>query len=234
MKKITQNSRLNNYGFTIVELLVVIVVIGILASIVIISYTGIQAKARDVSVSSDVGNMDTLQKIYSVNNGAVGKAYQSSSGYDSTLGFKPSAGNVIDVAINNTDYCVRGYNPSGTSNSIGKANTRESSTGACLQIPSPATSLSGLAISVGTIAETFDKMRLTYTATVPNGTTTLNVTPTAQDVTSAIRVNGTMVNSGTNSGQFSLIIGVTNIQIQVKASDNLIFHTYIINVTRAS
>jgi general secretion pathway protein G len=37
----------NQLGFTIVELLVVIVVIGILAAITIVSYTGITAKANE-------------------------------------------------------------------------------------------------------------------------------------------------------------------------------------------
>ncbi|PIQ71162.1 hypothetical protein COV88_01465 [Candidatus Saccharibacteria bacterium CG11_big_fil_rev_8_21_14_0_20_41_19] len=41
-------------GFTIVELLVVIVVIGILAAITIVSYTGITQKAIIASLTSDL------------------------------------------------------------------------------------------------------------------------------------------------------------------------------------
>lgn len=44
-------------GFTIVELLIVIVVIGILAAIVIVAYTGVQNKANDASVQSDLRNI---------------------------------------------------------------------------------------------------------------------------------------------------------------------------------
>jgi general secretion pathway protein G len=44
-------------GFTIVELLIVIVVIGILAAIVIVAYTGIQNKAYDASVQSDLATI---------------------------------------------------------------------------------------------------------------------------------------------------------------------------------
>ena len=41
-------------AFTIVELLVVIVVIGILASITIVSYRGITTKAAEASLQSDL------------------------------------------------------------------------------------------------------------------------------------------------------------------------------------
>jgi len=42
-----QNERAQKKGFTIIELLVAIVIIGILASIMIVSYTGIQQRSRD-------------------------------------------------------------------------------------------------------------------------------------------------------------------------------------------
>lgn len=41
-------------GFTIVELLIVIVVIGILAAITMVSYNGIQNRAHDVAIQSDL------------------------------------------------------------------------------------------------------------------------------------------------------------------------------------
>ncbi len=43
-------------GFTIVELLIVIVVIGILAAITIVAYNGIQDRANDTAVQSDLAN----------------------------------------------------------------------------------------------------------------------------------------------------------------------------------
>jgi len=55
----------SNKGFTIVELLIVIVVIGILALLVITTYSGIQAKARNSKRSSDIKSIQTnLEAFY--------------------------------------------------------------------------------------------------------------------------------------------------------------------------
>lgn len=55
-------------AFTIVELLVVIVVIGILAAITIVSYSGIRNKAIIASLQSDLSNASTQFKIFHIDN----------------------------------------------------------------------------------------------------------------------------------------------------------------------
>ena len=55
-------------GFTIVELLIVIVVIGILAAIVIVSYNGIQKKATTAALASDLANASAKLQLYQVDN----------------------------------------------------------------------------------------------------------------------------------------------------------------------
>src|SRR5680860_146778 len=55
-------------GFTIVELLVIIVVIGILATLTIIAYTGIQQKAIVASINSDLDNASRSLKLFQVEN----------------------------------------------------------------------------------------------------------------------------------------------------------------------
>jgi prepilin-type N-terminal cleavage/methylation domain-containing protein len=58
------------HGFTIVELLVVIVVIGILAAITIVSYTGISNKATLASLQSDLSNTIKQLSLFYVQNSA--------------------------------------------------------------------------------------------------------------------------------------------------------------------
>lgn len=59
----------NNRGFTIVELLIVIVVIGILAGLVIVTYNGIQQKARDTERKTDVNALASHAEAYNAQAG---------------------------------------------------------------------------------------------------------------------------------------------------------------------
>ena len=56
-------------GFTIVELLIVIVVIGILALLVITTYSGIQAKARNSKRQTDIQSLQTQLEAFFSQNG---------------------------------------------------------------------------------------------------------------------------------------------------------------------
>jgi prepilin-type N-terminal cleavage/methylation domain-containing protein len=58
-----------NQGFTIVELLIVIVVIGILALLVITTYSGIQAKARNAKRQTDIQSLQTQLEAFFSQNG---------------------------------------------------------------------------------------------------------------------------------------------------------------------
>lgn len=55
-------------GFTLIELMVVIAVIGILASIALVSLTGVQRSARDSQRKSDLASYRTALEGYHANN----------------------------------------------------------------------------------------------------------------------------------------------------------------------
>ncbi|MET0980234.1 MAG: prepilin-type N-terminal cleavage/methylation domain-containing protein [Candidatus Saccharimonadales bacterium] len=56
-------------GFTIVELLIVIVVIGILAAITIVAYNGVQSRANNTAVQADMRNFGMKLEQYYAENG---------------------------------------------------------------------------------------------------------------------------------------------------------------------
>jgi len=57
-------------GFTIIELLIVIAIIGILATLVLTNFRGAQAKSRDVTRKSDINSLyQKLEEFYNENGG---------------------------------------------------------------------------------------------------------------------------------------------------------------------
>lgn len=64
ISKILNPSSVRSPGFTIVELLIVIVLIGILAAISIVAYNGIQDRVRLTSIKTDVSNFGRTVEAY--------------------------------------------------------------------------------------------------------------------------------------------------------------------------
>ncbi|MCX6728702.1 MAG: prepilin-type N-terminal cleavage/methylation domain-containing protein [Candidatus Saccharibacteria bacterium] len=81
--------RSKSFGFTIVELLVVIVVIGILAAVSIVGYSGITQKAVNSSLQSDLTSASKQLKLFQVDN----------SNYPTTIR--------CDIADSNVNKCLR-------------------------------------------------------------------------------------------------------------------------------
>lgn len=63
------NIKKRDQGFTIVELLIVIVVIGILAALVIVQFTNVQQRARDSERKSDIRALQSKVAEYYALNG---------------------------------------------------------------------------------------------------------------------------------------------------------------------
>jgi len=70
MKTADVRTPTSSHGFTIVELLIVIVVIGILAAITIVAYNGVQNRSYDTTVQSDLSNMAKKIELEAVDQGS--------------------------------------------------------------------------------------------------------------------------------------------------------------------
>ncbi len=72
-------------GFTIVELLIVVVVIAILAAISVVAYTNMQGRAHDSVVQSDLTNFARKIRLTSVETDVFPRGGSVAPFYDSTL-----------------------------------------------------------------------------------------------------------------------------------------------------
>ena len=93
-------------GFTIVELLIVVVVIAILAAITIVSYNGITNRANDATVQSDLSSMNKKIQLFYVDKDVypANVTELASLGLDAANGAYAIAPN---VAVN-LAYCTSG------------------------------------------------------------------------------------------------------------------------------
>lgn len=89
-------------GFTIVELLIVIVVIAILAAISVVAYNGIQARANDSSVKDDFGKIAKAIRNYEAVKGTLPATQTALEDMNDPTAGVPEA----NISVNQSAYDV--------------------------------------------------------------------------------------------------------------------------------
>lgn len=89
-----------NRGFTIVELLIVVVVIAILAAITIVAYNGIQNRAKTSALMSDLENNAKQLELAKVQSGT--DTYPDPA----TTTLRPSLGTTMNYLLKGVVYCL--------------------------------------------------------------------------------------------------------------------------------
>ena len=104
------NKMKNQKGFTLIELMIVIAIIGILAAIAIPQFSAYRKRSYNAAAQSDLKNFTTAQEAYFVDWGTYTTDTAALTGAGAYLSdnvvFSASAGNT-------TSYTMQAYNTSG-------------------------------------------------------------------------------------------------------------------------
>lgn len=99
----------NNQGFTIVELIVIVIIIGILAAVTIVAYNGVQDRAKNASLQSRIHQASSeLSSKFLL----AGNTYASPSDFASVTGLTSDANTTYTYVVSSDqqNYCVSARN----------------------------------------------------------------------------------------------------------------------------
>ena len=100
--------------------------------------------------------------------------------------------------------------------------------------PMADSTLSSLTLDSLPLNPVFAPKTATYSASVSNSTTSVMVTPTVTNFYAKVKVNGTTVSSGSDSGAIPLAVGINTISVVVTAQNGINSSTYTIDILRTS
>jgi type IV pilus assembly protein PilA len=100
----------NEKGFTLIELMIVIAIIGILAAIAIPQFSAYRKRAFNATAESDVRNLATAQEAYYVDNQSYANTATSLTG---SYGYFPSGNVNATVTGGLQTYTITAYHSTG-------------------------------------------------------------------------------------------------------------------------
>jgi type IV pilus assembly protein PilA len=100
-----------NKGFTLIELMIVIAIIGILAAIAIPQFSAYRRRSYNSAAKSDARNIATAQEAYYVDNSTYCSTIGTLRG--NTYGYMQSENVTPSVAGDATGYTITTYHTSG-------------------------------------------------------------------------------------------------------------------------
>ena len=124
-----------------------------------------------------------------------------------------------------TEYLITAYNAGGADTVTITIGIIPASTNA---------NLSALTLNNGTILPAFLPETIAYTATVSNETVSIRITPTLDDPTATVKINGIPVTNGNASESINLTVGSNTITTEVTAQDSTSIKAYTLTVIRAA
>ena len=128
----------------------------------------------------------------------------------------------LNVGINIITVVVYGRDPSFT----------QTYTITVIRAPSANDNLSTLGQSTGPLIPAFSGGTTSYASSVSNATASMTLKPVSSDANATIKVNGTVVASGTVTAPIALAVGPNTITTVVTAQNGTTVKTYTLTVTR--